>query len=73
MALLTDPAIQDFQAVQRNFDKISRRVFSGVGSPEGVVRAAPGALFMREDGAAGSSLYVKQTAATVATGWLAVA
>lgn len=46
------------------------RVFSGVGSPEGVVAAGIGSIYMRSDGGAGSTVYVKESG-TAATGWAA--
>jgi hypothetical protein len=42
---------------------------SGTGSPEGVVAAGVGTLFTRTDGAAGNSLYLKQSGAGN-TGWV---
>ena len=44
---------------------------AGTGSPEGVVSAPPGSLYSRTDGSTGSSLYVKETGAGGATGWVA--
>jgi hypothetical protein len=41
----------------------------GTGSPEGVVTAPIGSLYLRTDGGAGTSLYVKQTG-TGNTGWV---
>lgn len=43
----------------------------GTGSPEGVVTASPGSLFLRTDGAAGTTLYVKETGTGTSTGWKA--
>lgn len=43
---------------------------SGAGSPEGVITATPGSLYMRTDGDAVTSLYVKGTG-TGNTGWVA--
>ena len=45
-------------------------LYSGAGTPEGVVTANVGSLFMRTDGGAGTSLYVKQSG-TGNTGWAA--
>jgi hypothetical protein len=42
----------------------------GNGSPEGVVSAGVGTLYLRGDGGAGSTLYVKETG-TGNTGWAA--
>lgn len=43
---------------------------SGAGTPEGVVTAPVGSLYTRTDGAAATTLYVKETGAA-ATGWVA--
>jgi len=46
------------------------QVYSGSGSPEGAKTAAVGSLYMRTDGGAGTSLYVKESGAGN-TGWVA--
>jgi hypothetical protein len=46
------------------------RVFSGTGSPEGVLTAGVGAVFLRTDGGAGTTFYSKETGAGN-TGWVA--
>lgn len=43
---------------------------TGVGSPEGVVLAPTGTLYVRQDGEIGATLYVKESGADV-TGWVA--
>ena len=43
----------------------------GYGSPEGVVSATPGSIYLRKDGGATTSLYVKTSGGTGATGWTA--
>jgi len=43
---------------------------TGTGSPEGVVSARIGSLFLRQDGGAGTTLYVKESG-TSNTGWVA--
>lgn len=40
----------------------------GSGSPEGVISANPGSLYLRRDGGAGTCLYVKES--TGSTGWV---
>lgn len=45
-------------------------VLTGTGTPEGAVAAPVGSQFMREDGGAGTSLYVKESG-TGNTGWVA--
>jgi len=47
-------------------------IFSGKGSPEGVVLASVGSMYLRTDGGAGTSFYVKETGAgQTRTGWVA--
>jgi hypothetical protein len=45
-------------------------VLSGTGTPEGAVTAGVGSIFMRTDGGAGTSYYVKESG-TGNTGWVA--
>jgi hypothetical protein len=46
-----------------------QRLFSGTGSPEAAVTAGIGSLYLRTDGGAGTSLYVKESGAGN-TGWI---
>lgn len=46
-------------------------LFEGSGSPEGVQTAPVGSLYLRRDGAAGTSLYLKETG-TGNTGWVPI-
>lgn len=43
-------------------------LYIGTGTPEGVVTAGVGSIFLRTDGGAGTTLYVKQSG-TGNTGW----
>lgn len=45
-------------------------ISSGSGTPEGVVTAVKGSLFLRTDGAAGTGFYVKESGSST-TGWVA--
>ncbi len=45
-------------------------VFVGTGTPESVVTAVVGAIFLRSDGGADTTLYVKESG-TGNTGWAA--
>jgi hypothetical protein len=47
------------------------RVLRGAGSPEGVVTANRGRMYVRTDGAAATTLYVKTADDGQATGWTA--
>jgi hypothetical protein len=46
------------------------QLFSGAGTPEGAVTASIGSLFLRRDGGASTTFYVKESG-TGATGWVA--
>jgi hypothetical protein len=52
-------------------DGETRRVYNGIGSPEGVVSAGIGSIYMRSDGTTDTSVYVKESG-TGATGWVAM-
>ena len=56
-------------AVYPSYPTSNSYISSGAGSPEGVVTAAKGSLFLRNDGGAGTSLYVKESG-TGNTGWV---
>ena len=62
------------QATQRGLENrvrvLETVVRMGAGSPEGVVAAPVGTLFLRTDGGATTTLYVK-TSGTGTTGWTA--
>lgn len=51
-------------------DALEDKLKFGEGSPEGVVTANQGCLYLRTDGGASTSLYVK-TSGTGNTGWTA--
>jgi hypothetical protein len=48
----------------------ARGIYAGAGSPEGVVTASSGSLYLNTSGGAGTTLYVKQSG-TGNTGWVA--
>ncbi len=50
---------------------LSGRFFVGTGSPEAVIAADKGAIFLRTDGGASTTLYVKTSDAGLNTGWTA--
>lgn len=47
------------------------KVLRGSGSPEGAVVAKVGRLYVRTDGGANTTLYVKESGDNTATGWIA--
>lgn len=47
------------------------RIYSGTGSPEGVVTAYRGSVHLRVDGGGGFTFYVKETGDGTNTGWVA--
>ncbi len=49
----------------------SGRVFSGTGDPNGVLVADVGALFLRTDGGASTTLWVKESGSGLSSGWVA--
>lgn len=51
-------------------NSLNARIYEGEGSPEGVVTASAPALYLRTDGGAGTTLYVKESG-TGNTGWSA--
>jgi hypothetical protein len=64
------------EGVLRSYNQRSTRIGkaiirAGTGTPEAAVTAAVGSLFLRTDGAANTTLYIKQTG-TGNTGWAAV-
>jgi hypothetical protein len=46
-------------------------IYSGNGSPEGVIAAPVGSMYLRTNGGAGSTLYVKESGDGINTGWVA--
>lgn len=43
----------------------------GTGAPNGVVVGSPGMLWLRTDGGAGTTLYVKESGVGTSSGWTA--
>lgn len=50
---------------------LSNAIYSGSGSPETVVAAKVGSLYLRTNGGAGTCLYVKESGSNTNTGWIA--
>lgn len=49
---------------------VSNVTQTGSGSPEGLIYAPPGSQWMRTDGGLGTAHYVKESAASLKTGWV---
>ena len=70
--LRLDPALaRELREIAAFHNRFAGLLFVGGGDPEGVVAAGLGALFLRKDGGAGTSLYVKEDDDGAATGWQA--
>jgi len=52
-------------------DTRAPRIYWYTGSPETVVTGRIGDMFLRTDGGAGTTLYIKETGADTNTGWAA--
>ena len=52
-------------------DGKNTKIYYGYGSPEGVVVASVGSIYMRKDGGAGTSIYIKEVGVDTATNWVA--
>ena len=50
---------------------LAGRFFVGTGSPEAVITADVGAIYLRTDGGATTTLYIKTADAGLSTGWTA--
>jgi hypothetical protein len=73
MTWLPHLPVTDEKATTENFEAIVARMIVGKGAPEGKVGAPVGTLYLRTDGGASTTLYVKEKAATPTdpTGWVA--
>ena len=66
---------QELQRILRELAQVANvlagRVFVGAGTPEAVVVADKGSIYLRTDGGASTSIYIKTADAGLATGWTA--
>lgn len=67
---LTRMAAQWLQRMLDTVNRLNSRVISGSGSPETVVTAPVGTLYLRQDGGASTTLYIKESGSGN-TGWIA--
>jgi hypothetical protein len=67
---VTATGVEIYNAKLLDVSSLAQKVLSGAGSPETVVSADVGALYLRTDGGASTTLYVKESG-TGNTGWVA--
>ncbi len=58
------------QALEHGLREAVAHVLFGTGSPEGVVAARTGTMYLNHAGGAGTTLFVKQSSPTPKTGWV---
>lgn len=61
----------NFDALNIRLNAAEARTLSGSGSPEEAVKAKVGVLYLRSDGGAGTTLYVKESGDGTDEGWVA--
>lgn len=66
---LDDEVRRAFDQLFQYLGPLRELVFAGLGSPENVVTATR-AIYIRLDGGAGTTLYVKESGAATNTGWV---
>lgn len=59
-----------FEAVKGLLERLDRSVRTGSGTPEAAVTAPVGTIYLRTDGGAGTTMYVKESGSGN-TGWSA--
>lgn len=63
--------VQSVYLIFARLDRFSTNITSGEGSPENAVLGSVGDLFLRTDGGASTTLYVKESGTDTDTGWVA--
>lgn len=64
-------AEREFEAVEAGIERLLPvRILAGTGSPESAVIGRVGDLYLRKDGGAGTTLYVKESGDATNTGWV---
>ena len=68
---------EDYDPVNKNYmdqpigiEKTEARIYGGEGTPENSIKARPGSVYMRTDGGANTSIYIKESGVEN-TGWIA--
>lgn len=66
------PELQSvLREVAQEVNVLAGRVFVGAGTPEAVIVADKGSIYLRTDGSTSTSIYIKTADAGLATGWTA--
>jgi len=73
IAGLPEETRRAFEQLTAYLGPLREQVRFGNGTPEGAVYAERGTLYERLNGGAGTSFYIKESAGTLNTGWVAVA
>ncbi len=69
--------VEDYDPVNKSYidqpigiEKTEAKLYAGTGSPEGEIVAKTGSFYMRTDGGANTSIYIKESGVEK-TGWVA--
>ena len=68
-ATTMDDANREFRKIKKSINDLN--IYMGYGSPENLIVAAPGSLYLNLDGGTSTTLYVKETGEGVSSGWIA--
>jgi len=63
--------LRELRTLAEFHNRFAGRLFVGAGSPENVIAADKGAIFLRTDGGSATSIYIKTADAGLNTGWTA--
>jgi polygalacturonase len=69
-AVVTSGAAEEFFPYPIGIGDLGQRFLTGLGSPESAVAAVVGSAYLRKDGGANTTLYIKESG-TNTTGWIA--
>ncbi len=65
-----DPVNKSYIDLPIGIEKTEAKLYGGLGSPEGEVLAQKGSIYLRTDGGANTSIYIKESGVEK-TGWTA--
>lgn len=75
MSTFAPEPVDDFGPIDRNFAAIATALnalgfYWGTGDPNGQVTASVGAVFRRQDGGTGTTLWIKESGTNTNSGWV---